>query len=144
MVEIREFTMEDYPAAHALWKESEGISLREADAPEKIQSFLDRNPGMSFVAYDGARLAGAALCGHDGRRGYLHHVAVARRSRRSGVGSALVGRCLEKLRTCGIQRCHLFVEAENEPGKAFWRRIGWFERTDLSMFSHDLSGEPAP
>jgi N-acetylglutamate synthase len=139
MVEIREFTMQDYPAAYALWKESEGISLREADSPENIKYFLERNPGMSFVAYDGDRLVGAALCGHDGRRGYLHHVAVAQLKRRIGIGSALVDRCLEKLQTCGIQRCHLFVEAGNHPGRAFWRRIGWFERTDLSMFSRDLS-----
>jgi ribosomal protein S18 acetylase RimI-like enzyme len=143
MFEIREFTMQDYPAAHALWGESEGIILREADSPENIRRFLSRNPGLSFVAYDGEHLVGAALCGHDGRRGYLHHVAVARHERRTGIGSALVERCLEELRTCGIQRCHLFVEKENEPAKAFWRRIGWFERSDLSMFSRDLGDESA-
>ncbi|MBZ5537008.1 MAG: GNAT family N-acetyltransferase [Acidobacteriia bacterium] len=142
MVEIREFTMQDYPAAHALWRESEGISLREADSPERIKYFLDRNPAMSFVAYDQDRLVGAALCGQDGRRGYLHHVAVARLSRRSGIGSALVFRCLEKLQTCGIQRCHLFVEQENSDAMAFWRGIGWFERSDLRMMSRDLGGLP--
>jgi N-acetylglutamate synthase len=141
MIEIREFTMQDYPAAHALWRESEGISLREADSPENIQSFLERNPGMSFVAYEGSQLAGAALCGHDGRRGYLHHVAVARLKRRNGVGSALVLRCLDRLRACGIQKCHLFVERENLQAMAFWKGIGWFERADLWMLSRDL-GDP--
>lgn len=143
MVEIREFTMQDYPAAHALWRESEGIALRESDSPESINHFLDRNPGMSFVAYDGDRLVGAALGGHDGRRGYLHHVAVARRERRSGIGSALVLRCLDKLRACGIERCHLFIERENPQAKAFWKGIGWFERNDLWMMSRDLRN-PSP
>jgi ribosomal protein S18 acetylase RimI-like enzyme len=142
MIEIREFTMQDYHAALALWKESEGISLREADSPENIKYFLERNPGMSFVAYDGDHLVGAAMCGHDGRRGYLHHVAVAHGNRRRGIGSALALKCLDKLRACGIHRCHLFVERENSQALAFWKGIGWFERSDLWMMSRDLGSPP--
>jgi ribosomal protein S18 acetylase RimI-like enzyme len=35
-------------------------------------------------------ILGAVLCGNDGRRGYLHHLAVAAEWRRRGIGKALV------------------------------------------------------
>ena len=142
MFEIREFTMHDYPAALELWQESEGISVGAVDSRENIARYLRRNPDLSFVAYEGSRLAGTVLCGHDGRRGYLHHLAVTRQDRRRGIGSALVLKCLDRLRACGIQRCHLFVLRENVPAMAFWKRIGWFERSDLSMMSRDLGDLP--
>lgn len=138
MIDIREFTMHDYAAAIALWRQSEGISVGESDSPERIERYLQRNQGLSFVAYEGTRLMGAVLCGHDGRRGYLNHLAVAHDSRGSGIGSRLASLCLDRLKDCGITRCHLFVQKENVAATAFWNRVGWRERIDLVMMSRDL------
>ncbi len=138
MIDIREFTMQDYPAALDLWRRSEGVSVGASDARERIEAYLLRNPGLSFVAYDGDRLVGAVLCGHDGRRGYLNHLAVTRDRRRSGIGSRLASLCLNALKSCGISRCHLFVQKENTAAVAFWQRVGWRERVELVMMSHDL------
>lgn len=70
---IREMTIQDYDEVLALWRTSEGVGLSDADSDEGVARFLDRNPGLSFVARDGEHLVGAVLCGHDGRRGYIHH-----------------------------------------------------------------------
>jgi N-acetylglutamate synthase len=138
-VAVREFTMDDYESAYALWKSAEGIGLSEADSRENIAAYLARNPGSSFVAVaaDG-RLVGAVLCGSDGRRGYLHHLAVAPDSRRAGTGKRLVARCLAELGRQGLRKCHIFVIAANEEGKRFWTRIGWEERTSLVVMSRDV------
>ncbi len=138
MIEIRELTMRDYDAAMDLWRACEGIGLSGADSGEDIAKYLLRNPGMSFCALADGRLVAAALCGHDGRRGYLHHVAVAGTHRKIGIGSALVKRCVDELRKRGIRKCHLFVHHDNSAAIAFWGRIGWQERTDLVMMSCDL------
>ncbi len=138
MIHIREFTMQDYPVAIELWRAAEGVSVGASDTPERIERYLRRNPGLSFVAYDGNRLVGAVLCGHDGRRGFLNHLAVSSDYRRTGIGSRLASLCLERLRACDITRCHLFVQKENTAAVAFWSRIGWRERTDLVMMSRDL------
>ncbi len=138
MIEIREFTMEDYDGAIALWRASEGIGLSDADLAENLARYLERNRGLSFVAYEGARLVGAVLCGHDGRRGYLHHMAVAPEYRRRNVGQRLAEKCLRGLKANGFSRCHLFVHRDNHAALAFWRRTGWFDRTDLVMMSRDL------
>jgi ribosomal protein S18 acetylase RimI-like enzyme len=78
------------------------------------------------------------LCGHDGRRGYLQHLAVAPDARHKGIGRALVDRCLTTLADDGITRCHIFVYTDNETGLGFWESAGWFRRGNLLIMSHDM------
>lgn len=64
----------------------------EEQTPARPPRYLARNPELNFVARCATRLVGRVMCGHDGRRGYLQHLA---------VGTALVGRCLVQLRRLG-------------------------------------------
>lgn len=130
---LRPMRLADYPGVMALWKKTEGIGLSESDTRPATAAFLRRNPGLSTVAVAGGRVVGAILCGHDGRRGYLHHLAVAPKSRRQGLGRALVGRSLENLRAVGIPKCNLFLFSDNAAGRAFWKRLGWTMRSDLVL-----------
>ncbi|MFS1430561.1 GNAT family N-acetyltransferase, partial [Vibrio splendidus] len=77
MVNIREMAISDYDSVIALWCQTEGMSIRDADSKESIASYLDRNPGLSFVAESNNEIIGAVLVGTDGRRGYLQHLAVS-------------------------------------------------------------------
>jgi ribosomal protein S18 acetylase RimI-like enzyme len=122
---IRSMTMEDYKEAVQLWRNADWISLSDTDAREPMQRFLDRNPGLSLVVYDGDELIGTILCSHDGRRGYLHHLAVDERYRRRGIGSELVQRCLTALAREGIIKCNIYFLEENEAGMAFWAHNGF-------------------
>ena len=132
---MREMTIHDYEDVLALWQASEGVGLSDADSEESIAGYLHRNPGLSFVAHDGEHLVGAVLCGHDGRRGYIHHLAVSESHRRQGLGRALAERCLSALRRDGIDKCHIFVFAANRDTSAFWKSIGWTQRVELVMMS---------
>jgi putative acetyltransferase len=96
---------------------------------------------MSFVAREGGKLVGAVLCGTDGRRGYLHHLAVAAELRGRGVGRSLVERCLDALARIGVTRCHIFVYARNTEGQKFWDRLGWYRRDDLLVMSRDFEAK---
>lgn len=132
---IREMIIQDYEEVLALWRASEGIGLSGADSEHGIARFMQRNPGLCFVARDDSQLVGAVLCGHDGRRGYIHHLAISRSHRRQGTGKALVQRCLAGLRSAGIDKCHLFVFTDNHDAITFRERIGWLERAELTMMS---------
>lgn len=134
-VTIRPMIIQDYAAVLALWLACEGIGLSDADSPENINHYLERNPGHSLVAKVEDQIVGAALCGHDGRRGYIHHLAVHPKCRRQGIGQELVIHCLSALRQAGIQKCHLFVFGENRNGRTFWQDFGWTERTELVLMS---------
>lgn len=134
-IELRAFDESDYLQARTLWERTPGVGLSEADAPEAIKAFLARNPGTSFVALDGSVLVGTVLCGHDGRRGLIHHLVTAPSHRRRGIASALLRAGLKALRGCGIDKCHLLVFRSNEDGLKFWRAVAAHERTELSLFS---------
>lgn len=132
---IRHFAIADYAAAYCLWERTEGVGLSEADSEQGIAQFLTRNPGLSFVASTGERIVGTILCGHDGRRGLIHHLAVHRDFRRSGLGRLLVRSGLAALKSQGIDKCHLLVFQDNSQARAFWLRVGSEERTSLAIYS---------
>lgn len=132
---VRSMTISNYDAVLTLWQSCEGVGLSSADSRENIAAYLQRNPGQSFIALAGETLVGAVLSGHDGRRGFIHHLAVHPDYRRQGIGKNLIKHCLKALREDGIQKCHLFVFNKNQNAIQFWRDTGWTERVELSMFS---------
>lgn len=137
--EIRKFVAGDTDAALQLWQRTEGIGLSDADRPDRLCEFLSRNPGLSRVAVSGGNLIGTILCGTDGRRGYIHHLAVAAESRRNGVGRALLADALSALQRIDIRKCHAFVFQSNPFGEIFWERSGWQRRDDLKVYSRMLN-----
>lgn len=138
-IAIRPMSIIDYEAVISLWQAAEGVGLSAADERTAIARYLERNPGLSFTAWDGEMLVGAVLCGHDGRRGFIHHLAVAASRQRQGIGHMLVERCLAGLRGQGIDKCHLFVFKANTTAQAFWQEIGWAQRHDLVIMSRLVS-----
>lgn len=127
---IRYFRTTDIGQALQLWSMTEGLSLTESDTEDAIRTFLDRNPGFSAVATDQAGMViGAVLCGHNGRAGFLYHLAVAQSYRRNGLGTRLAQFCLSKLAEVDIPRCNIFVYMANDLGNQFWLRHGWNDPT---------------
>jgi N-acetylglutamate synthase len=138
MITYRPLTAADTKDALILWQATPGVGISQGDTHEELAHFLERNDGLCWCAEREDKpdeLVGTILCGSDGRRGYLYHLAVAGEARRSGIGSALVEQTLSALRAAGIQKCHAMVFANNEPGRAFWRQVGWSLRDDLVLFS---------
>jgi N-acetylglutamate synthase len=136
--EIQDMKISDYDEAINLWRNAGNIHLSNADSRDNIMAYLNRNPGLSFVARAEEKLVGAILGGHDGRRGLLYHLAIDRKYRKLGIGHALVERCLVALKDRGIHKCHAFILRENDKGYQFWRAIGWKERCDLKMVSMEI------
>ena len=124
-IETRAFKIDDYDSAIALWKRVEGLDVAEGDDRETIQRFLDRNPGLSRTALIGSKLIGAVLCGHDGRRGYIYHLAVDPVFHGRGIGRRLIDECLAGLKLAGLERVNILVAADNPRGRDFWRGTGW-------------------
>jgi N-acetylglutamate synthase len=135
-------SVSDYDETVAFWKKQEGVGLNESDSREAIAFFLNRNAGMSFVVRQGGKIVGAALCGTDGRRGYLHHVAVDSSLRGKGLGRKLVERCLAELSKAGISRCNIFLFADNVEGETFWKKMGYRVRCDLKIMQRVMAADP--
>jgi len=138
---LQPMTHDDVEAVLALWSETEGVGLHESDSPDRVRAYLDRNPGMSLVARDAERIVAAVMCGHDGRRGCLYHLAVAPGYRTQGLGRSLVDRCLASLAAAGILRCNIFLYADNDLGEQFWRQCGWKRRVDLAVLQREINSK---
>jgi ribosomal protein S18 acetylase RimI-like enzyme len=137
-ITTREFLSADYEAAVKLWQLVEGVEIAEGDSREEITSYLARNPGLSRVAEQDGAMAGAVLCGHDGRRGYIYHLAVAPTYCGQGVGKRLVQECVMNLRKAGLTRALIFVASDNPGGHAFWLKNGWEEVEGAILMGIDL------
>jgi ribosomal protein S18 acetylase RimI-like enzyme len=136
---IETMTIADYDAVMALLRSSPGLALRTVDSRGATERYLARNPGLSFVARCAKRIVGCVMCGHDGRRGYLQHLAVDPEYQRRGIGTALVERCLAELSRLGIDKAHLDVLVANEPAHQYWTGRGWKRRDDIVRYSYTSS-----
>ena len=137
-VQTREFRIDDYDAAVDLWRRVEGLDVAEGDDRETIRRFLARNPELSRVAIDQSRMVGAVLCGHDGRRGYIYHLAVDPAYERRGIGRRLIDECLKGLKGAGLERVNILVAQDNPRGREFWRRCSWEDLEGAAPMGRDV------
>ena len=135
-VEIRPMTIDDYDEIFAMWQITTKRALSEADSRENIDFYLKRNPGMSQVAVVDGKIVGTVLCGHDGRRGFIHHMAVAENYRRHNIAKKMAKTALDALSNEGISKTHIFCYTNNNLGQSFWTALGWQKRDDVFVFSY--------
>ena len=138
-MKVREMTMDDYDEVIDMLRITPGITVREADSRNSTKRYLERNPGLSFVATIDDRIVGCVMCGHDGRRGYLQHLVVKPENRHQGIGKALFTACIDSLKKVGIDKTHLFVFKSNSLANAFWESNGWILRDEVNIYSYNVS-----
>ena len=137
---VRAMSIADYEEVYYLWMSIQGFGIRSMDdSKEGIRVFLKRNPTTSVVDVEDGRIAGAVLCGHDGRRGCLYHVCVSKNYRRQGIGKKMVAFCMEALRKEQISKVCLNAFVINQVGNSFWQKTGWNNRTDLNYYDFNLN-----
>ncbi|MBD5454704.1 MAG: GNAT family N-acetyltransferase [Lachnospiraceae bacterium] len=137
---VRTMTIEDYDEVRSLWMTIKGFGIRSVDdSREGVEAFLKRNPTSSVVAIEDGKIVGSILCGHDGRRGCLYHVCVAKEYRMRGIGKEMVVFCMNALKAEHINKVSLIAFTKNDIGNAFWKRIGWTKREDLNYYDFTLN-----
>ncbi|MGN1131024.1 MAG: GNAT family N-acetyltransferase [Ruminococcus sp.] len=136
-MEIRSMKIEDYDEVFAMWLITSKRALSSADSKENIEKYLNRNEGLSQVAVCDGKIVGTVLSGHDGRRGFIHHMAVLPEYRRHHIGKALAEKAIQKLTDEGIEKTHIFCYKDNKTGQGFWTDFGFERRDDIYDFSYD-------
>lgn len=142
MVDIRVMKIEDYEGVYDLWINTPGMGLNTTDdSKEGIEKYLKRNPNTCFVAEDEGKIIGVIMAGNDGRRGYICHTAVHPDYRNQGIARRMVESALQALDNEGINKVALVAFRRNTDGNAFWEKMGFTERIDLTYRNkniHDL------
>ncbi len=129
--------IEDYEQVYRLWKSTD-IIIKSSDQKEEIQRMLKKNPDTCLVGIENSKIISVVLGGFDGRRGYVHHLAVKPEKQGQGLGKAMMDELMNRFEDLKVIKVHLFVEENNKEVKDFYRNIGFKERTDLTDFSKAL------
>ncbi|WP_457557705.1 GNAT family N-acetyltransferase [Candidatus Harpocratesius sp.] len=133
-MQIRNFSMEYYHQVYQLWELGK-LSLGMSDTHEHIQRFATKNPDLFLIGLINNRVIGVVMGAFDGRRGYVHHLAVHPDFRKQGIGSTLMKELMTRFQAQHVEKVHLFVERSNAGVIAFYKKLGWFIRNDLEMMS---------
>lgn len=139
-ISIRALQREDYAALTALWQATPGMGMDSAsDNPQVFARFLARNPTLNYAAFHNATLIGVAMCGEDGRRGTLYHVAVHPDFQHQGIAHALVAKCEMALKALGIPKARLMVLRDNVSAQHHWAKSGWENPAQVLYYSKVLN-----
>lgn len=136
---IREMTIADYEEVYTMWLTTSKRALSKADEKSQMERYLKHNSGMSQVAVVDGKIVGTVLAGHDGRRGFIHHMAVMPEYRRHHIGQKLAQTAIQKIKAEGIDKTHIFSYKDNEVGQSFWENFGFEKRQDVFVYSYDNS-----
>ena len=127
---IIEMKLDRYHELIDFWKNTEGLWVSDDDSYENLKIFLKRNPRLNFIAVSENKIVGTLKCTHDGRRGYLHHLAVKKEFRKEGIAKKLINKSLDNLQKAGItkDKVRVFVLDTNKPALKFWKHNGFIEQ----------------
>ncbi|TFG25877.1 MAG: GNAT family N-acetyltransferase [Promethearchaeota archaeon] len=135
MMIFKEFSMKYYKDLIQIWRES-GVSVGSSDEEDQIKKVLDRNPNLFLVGIIDNKVIAVVIGAFDGRRGYVHHLAVSPKSQNKGYGRKLMEELNERFRNLNVHKVHLFIEKYNEGVINFYKKLGWEIRDDLIMMSY--------
>jgi len=132
---IEKFSMKFYEEVVELWRKS-GISVGSTDTKEELERVVRRTPQLFLVGKIDEKIISVVIGGFDGRRGYVHHLAVDPDYQKKGYGKMIMGELMNKFLKLKVHKVHLFLEKYNKEVVEFYRNLGWEIRDDLIMMSY--------
>ncbi len=111
----------DGEAFERFWR-FDALALKEARRATPVHRFQ--------VAVVGGRVAGYAVTGRAGGRGYLQRLAVDPELHGQGIGSSLVNDCLRWLHGKGVHLVLVNTQERNRRALDLYERIGFVRQRD--------------
>ena len=132
---IVKFSIKNYEEIIELWRKA-GISVGSTDTKEELEIMAKRNPQLFLIGKIDQKIISVVMGGFDGRRGYVHHLAVDPDYQKKGYGEMIIDDLLDRFHKMRVHKVHLFIEKCNKDVVDFYRDLGWEIRDDLIMMSY--------
>jgi ribosomal protein S18 acetylase RimI-like enzyme len=133
-LKIETFSWNHYDRVFDIWKRA-GIVLGPSDEKAELSRMIERNPNLFLIGAVNGKIMSVVAGGFDGRRGYVHHLAVDPEYQKRGYGKMLMNELLRRFRDMGVYKVHLFIHQDNKSVINFYQSLGWEKRDDLIMMS---------
>ena len=137
MVKIRLMAKSDFSAVRKVWQEA-GIDLSSSDTEQELARMIERNPKFCFVGEESNSIIAAVLGGFDGRRGWIHHLAVLPLYQKTGLGKMLLDTLITAFEKEKILKIKLEVVDSNKEVINFYLKQGWDLRHEITTMSMNL------
>jgi ribosomal protein S18 acetylase RimI-like enzyme len=134
-MKIEKFKMQYYNDIVELWKRA-GIGVGSSDTKDGAAAVLERNPDLFLIGKEKEKVVAVVIGAFDGRRGYVHHLAVDPNYQKNGYGKAIMDDLIERFREKKVHKIHLFIEKQTNEVINFYSKLGWEIRDDLIMMSY--------
>ena len=147
-IEVRTFVPDqDERAVHAAFEEA--FAEHYAHVPWSFEDWVAMrirgdgfDPGLWFLALDGAEIAGALAGRIIEDVGWVNTLGVSRPWRRRGIGENLLRCGFAEFQSRGILTSSLYVDAQNETGAtALYERVGMSVACQFDMYQKQLRAE---
>lgn len=127
MIVVRAMKESDIDQVLKLWNDIFGSSFLESSVTkEELIAYMKKNPDASSVACtEEGKVIGALLCGNDGIRGFIYHIAIYNEYRVNEIEKRLLERSLSKLKEIGIKTGFIFTQNNNHDMDVSFNSIGW-------------------
>jgi ribosomal protein S18 acetylase RimI-like enzyme len=137
---ISDLSPDEIPAAIAIWKEA-GL-LRPWNDPHADAALALRSANATILgARECDKLVATVMVGHDGHRGWLYYLAVARGFRRQGVGTMLMRSAEQWCRKPRVPKLQLMLRSENVEMAGFYAALG-YDKSDVIVLAKWLNQKP--
>lgn len=133
---IRDMRADDYESVVDLWRLS-GLKFsgNGRDSREAVLAQLQLPSSIFFVAEGGGRIVAAALCTHDGRKGWINRLAVLPQCQRMGVGGTMVREAERRFRELGLEVYSALIMADNERSQEMFAQMDYVRQDDVMYYS---------
>ena len=135
-VDVRELTANERDAVVRLWSDA-GLTRPWNDPGADFDRALAGAQSAVLGAFDQGTLAGSAMVGDDGHRGWVYYLAVEVSRRRCGVGGALMAAAENWMLARGVTKLNLMVRQSNQAAAGFYADLG-YEEDAVTVLSRRL------
>lgn len=109
------------------WNDPVADCLQALRSPASTVLWVEDSGGSA------SSVAGTALVGEDGHRGWVYYVAVDEALRGRGIGAQLIRAAEHWLQDRGVRKLMLMVRAENRAVQEFYRGLGYEPQDVMTM-----------
>jgi len=94
-MKIEKFKIEYYDEVVRLWRKT-GVEVVSSDTIDEVTRVLNRNPDLFLIGKVQEKIVAVVIGAFDGRRGYVHHLAVDPDYQKRGFGKTIMDALIEQ------------------------------------------------